>query len=188
MLQEWADYLDGLRAKTRQVPALSFSWEIRRSRHPAWTGISVCPGCVKGSETSSPATTPSGPGIPQARSRACLSYLPGGVAGVSKGTKETGKGKEKRQRKVGEGTGKTGTAAEGTPENSRCPPCPARAFPAEYRQHFLKAQGQEEKAALRDSQPQPEKQERLPRFKHWLGKRTPYLAHIWRFRKRIAPA
>ena len=108
--------------------------------------------------------------------------------GVSKGTKETGKGKEKRQRKVGEGTGKTGTAAEGTPENSRCPPCPARAFPAEYRQHFLKAQGQEEKAALRDSQPQPEKQERLPRFKHWLGKRTPYLAHIWRFRKRIAPA
>lgn len=55
-------------------------------------------------------------------------------------------------------------------------------------QHFLKAQGQEEKAALRDSQPQPEKQERLPHFKHWLGKRTPYLTHIWRFRKRIAPA
>ena len=124
-----------------KVPALSFSWETRRSRHPAWTGISVCPGCVKGSETSSPATTPSGPGIPQARSRACQSYLPGGVAGVSKGTKETGKGKEKRQRKVGEGTGKTGTAAEGTPENNHCPPCPARAFPAEYRPTFSEGTG-----------------------------------------------
>lgn len=53
--------------------------------------------------------------------------------------------------------------------------------------HFLKEQEREEKAALRDRQSQAEKPERLPRFKHWLGKRSPHLGNLWRFRKRIAP-
>ncbi len=53
--------------------------------------------------------------------------------------------------------------------------------------HFLKEQEREEKAALRDRQSQAEKPERLPRFKHWLGKRSPHLGNLWRFRRRIAP-
>ena len=53
--------------------------------------------------------------------------------------------------------------------------------------HFLKEQAREEKAALRDKLAQSEKPERLPRFKHWLGKRSPHLGNLWRFRKRIAP-
>ncbi|GAB7492564.1 hypothetical protein Bwad001_12880 [Bilophila wadsworthia] len=44
--------------------------------------------------------------------------------------------------------------------------------------HFLKEQEQEEKTALWDRQPQPEQTERLRRFKHWLGKRSPYLLAI----------
>lgn len=53
--------------------------------------------------------------------------------------------------------------------------------------HFLKDQEREEKAALRDRQAQSEQTQQLPRFKYWLGKRNPYLANLWRFRKRIAP-
>ena len=53
--------------------------------------------------------------------------------------------------------------------------------------HFLKEQEREEKAALRDRQSQAEKTEWLPRFKHWLGKRSPHLGNLWRFRRRIAP-
>lgn len=53
--------------------------------------------------------------------------------------------------------------------------------------HFLKEQEWEEKAALRDKQAQSEQTKQLPRFKYWLGKRNPYLANLWRFRKRIAP-
>ena len=53
--------------------------------------------------------------------------------------------------------------------------------------HFLKKQERQEKAALRDRQSQAEKTERLPRFKHWLGKRSPHLGNLWRFRRRIAP-
>ena len=53
--------------------------------------------------------------------------------------------------------------------------------------YFLKEQGLEEKAALRDRQSQAEKPERLPRFKHWLGKRGSHLGNLWRFRRRIAP-
>lgn len=53
--------------------------------------------------------------------------------------------------------------------------------------HFLKEQEREEKAALRDRPFQPEQPERLRRFKHWLGKRSPYLGNLWRFRRRIAP-
>ncbi len=53
--------------------------------------------------------------------------------------------------------------------------------------HFLKEQEREEKAALRDRQSQAEKKERLPRFKHWLGKASPHLGNLWRFRRRIAP-
>ena len=52
---------------------------------------------------------------------------------------------------------------------------------------FLKKQERQEKAALRDRQSQAEKTERLPRFKHWLGKRSPHLGNLWRFRRRIAP-
>ena len=36
-------------------------------------------------------------------------------------------------------------------------------------------------------QVQPEQAQRFPHFKHWLGKRNPSLANLWRFRKRIAP-
>ncbi|WP_165072730.1 relaxase/mobilization nuclease domain-containing protein [Desulfovibrio sp. ZJ200] len=53
--------------------------------------------------------------------------------------------------------------------------------------HFLKEQEREEKAALRDRQSQAEKPERLPRFKHWLGKASPHLGNLWRFRRRLAP-
>ena len=53
--------------------------------------------------------------------------------------------------------------------------------------HCLKEQEQEEKAALRNRQAQSEKTERLRRFKHWLGKRSPRQANLWRFRRRIAP-
>lgn len=53
--------------------------------------------------------------------------------------------------------------------------------------HFLKEQEQKEKAALRDWRDQTGETERLPRFKHWLGKSNPYLGNLWRFRKRIAP-
>lgn len=54
--------------------------------------------------------------------------------------------------------------------------------------YFLKEQEREENAALRNRKAQSEKPERLPRFKYWLGKRNPYLANLWRFRKRIAPS
>lgn len=53
--------------------------------------------------------------------------------------------------------------------------------------HFLKEQEREENAALREQQVQSEQTQRLPRFKHWLGKRSPHLGNLWRFRKRIAP-
>lgn len=53
--------------------------------------------------------------------------------------------------------------------------------------HCLKEQEREEKAALLDRMAQSEKPDLLPRFKHWLGKRNPYLGNLWRFRKRIAP-
>lgn len=53
--------------------------------------------------------------------------------------------------------------------------------------HCLKEQEREEKAALLDRLAQSEKPDLLPRFKHWLGKRNPYLGNLWRFRKRIAP-
>ncbi|WP_165071282.1 hypothetical protein [Desulfovibrio sp. ZJ200] len=51
----------------------------------------------------------------------------------------------------------------------------------------MKEQERQEKAALRDRQSQSEKPERLPRFKHWLGKASPHLGNLWRFRKRIVP-
>ncbi|EGW50024.1 hypothetical protein HMPREF1022_02967 [Desulfovibrio sp. 6_1_46AFAA] len=53
--------------------------------------------------------------------------------------------------------------------------------------HCLKKQEREENAALRDKAFQPEQAERLRRFKHWLGKRSPRLANLWRFRRRITP-
>ncbi|WP_165176410.1 relaxase/mobilization nuclease domain-containing protein [Desulfovibrio sp. ZJ369] len=53
--------------------------------------------------------------------------------------------------------------------------------------HFLKEQELTEKAALRDRSFQPEQAERLRRFKHWLGERSPYLGNLWRFRRRITP-
>ena len=53
--------------------------------------------------------------------------------------------------------------------------------------HFLKEQERQEKAALWEQQVQSEQTQRLPRFKHWLGKRSPHLGNLWRFRRRIAP-
>ena len=40
---------------------------------------------------------------------------------------------------------------------------------------------------MREKQVQSEQTKRLPRFKHWLGKRSPHLGNLWRFRKRISP-
>ena len=51
----------------------------------------------------------------------------------------------------------------------------------------MKEQEREEKTVLLDKQVQPEQKQRLPHFKHWLGKCNPYLANLWRFCKRIAP-
>ena len=53
--------------------------------------------------------------------------------------------------------------------------------------HFLKERDQEERAEMRNKPASTEQTARLPRFKHWLGKRNPSLANLWRFRKRIAP-
>lgn len=53
--------------------------------------------------------------------------------------------------------------------------------------HFLKEQEREEEAALRERQSQSEQTERIRRFKHWLGKRSPRLGNLWSFRERIAP-
>ena len=53
--------------------------------------------------------------------------------------------------------------------------------------HFLKEQARREKKALLHWQDQQGQQERLPRFKPWLGKRSPHLGNLWRFRNRIAP-
>lgn len=53
--------------------------------------------------------------------------------------------------------------------------------------HCLKEQEHEEKVALRDRQAQLEQRQRLPRFKHWLGKRSPRLGTLWRFKRRITP-
>ena len=53
--------------------------------------------------------------------------------------------------------------------------------------HFLKEREQEESAEMRNRPASTEQAARLPRFKHWLGKRDAYRANLWRFRKRIAP-
>ncbi|MBS6828730.1 MAG: relaxase/mobilization nuclease domain-containing protein [Desulfovibrio sp.] len=53
--------------------------------------------------------------------------------------------------------------------------------------HFLKEREQEERAEMRNRPAATEQAGRLPRFKYWLGKRNPYLANLWRFRKRIVP-
>ncbi len=53
--------------------------------------------------------------------------------------------------------------------------------------HFLKERDQEERAEMRNKPASTEQAARFPRFKHWLGKRNPSLANLWRFRKRITP-
>ena len=52
--------------------------------------------------------------------------------------------------------------------------------------HFLKEREQEERTEMRSKPASTEQTARFPRFKHWLGKRNPSLANLWRFRKRIA--
>ena len=143
MLQEWADYLDGLSAKARQVPALSFSWETRRSRHPAWTGISVCPGCVKGSETSSPATTPSGYSTSPLQS---LSVMSAESSGRSIKRNE---GDRRRKKTPEKGGRKNGKKLE-RQQRERRKTATARLarhglFLLNIAQHFLTTQEQEEK-------------------------------------------
>jgi hypothetical protein len=49
--------------------------------------------------------------------------------------------------------------------------------------HFLKLKQREELARLRAGQPTPRKQLRI--FKRWLGERDPWLAGLWRLRRRI---
>ena len=54
------DWMRSVCVSSARVPALSFSWETRRSRRPAWTKISVCPSRAKNSVNSSLATTLNG--------------------------------------------------------------------------------------------------------------------------------
>jgi hypothetical protein len=49
--------------------------------------------------------------------------------------------------------------------------------------HFLKQQQREELARLRTDQPKPSKPLRI--FKRWLGERNPWLAALWKLRRRI---
>jgi hypothetical protein len=49
--------------------------------------------------------------------------------------------------------------------------------------HFLKRQQREELARLRADPPSPRKRLRI--FKRWLGERNPWLAGLWRLRRRI---
>ncbi|MDR2744774.1 MAG: hypothetical protein LBB66_06245 [Desulfovibrio sp.] len=49
--------------------------------------------------------------------------------------------------------------------------------------HFLKLNQREELARLREDQPRPRK--RIKIFKGWLGERNPWLAGLWRLRRRI---
>lgn len=125
--------------------------------------------------------------IPQARPGACQPRLPGGVAGVSEGAAETERGKTQRQRKTGEGTGRAGTEAAGTPGSGYGRLARHGLSLLNIARHFLKEQERREKEALLHWQAPQGLQERLPRFKHWLGKRSPHLGNLWRFRKRIAP-
>ena len=53
--------------------------------------------------------------------------------------------------------------------------------------HFLKEQEREEREEVRNKSASTGQATQHPRFKYWLGKCTPYLANLWRFRKRIAP-
>jgi hypothetical protein len=49
--------------------------------------------------------------------------------------------------------------------------------------HFLMLQQREELARLRADQPKPRKRLRI--FKRWLGERNPWLAGLWRLRRRV---
>ena len=85
-------------------------------------------------------------------------------------------------------TARTGAAAAETPGNGHRRPCPIRRdSPAEDHPSFPEETGRREKEALLHWQVQQRLQKRLPRFKYRLGMRTPYLADLWRFCKRIAP-
>lgn len=83
--------------------------------------------------------------------------------------------------------GSSGTATARAPRDGYSTSCSAWVIGVEYRPAFLKEQEREEKTVLLDKQVQPEQKQRLPHFKHWLGKCNPYLANLWRFRKRRAP-
>ena len=83
--------------------------------------------------------------------------------------------------------GSSGTATARAPRDGYSTSCSAWVIGVEYRPAFLKEQEREEKTVLLDKQVQPEQKQRLPHFKHWLGKCNPYLANLWRFCKRIAP-
>ena len=52
--------------------------------------------------------------------------------------------------------------------------------------HCLKKQEEEETAQARQNLP-PREVPPVRRFKHWLGKRSPRLGNLWRFRRRITP-
>lgn len=52
--------------------------------------------------------------------------------------------------------------------------------------HCLKKQEEEERAQLQQSLP-PHDVPHVRRFKHWLGKRSPRLGNLWKFRRRITP-
>ena len=51
--------------------------------------------------------------------------------------------------------------------------------------HFLMLQQQSQKAE--NKKKQGKARHSLPRFKHWLARKSPWLAQLWRLRSRITP-
>lgn len=82
-------------------------------------------------------------------------------------------GKQPRQKEKG-GTRRARTAAAGAPHGPG-PPCFARALPVEHGPAVPERAGAGRKTALRNRLLQPKQRKRRKRFKHWLGKRKPYL-------------
>lgn len=150
-----------------------------------WTEIFPYPGSPNGSASSSPVTLRTD--IQEACPGAGQSRLPGGMVGVSKGTAKAYRRKTPCQ-------GETGGRREELERRQKERREAATVRLASYglsilniARHCLKEQEREEKTALRDRPSQAEKPERLRRFKPWLGKRSPHLGNLWRFRNRIAP-
>ena len=152
---------------------------------PAWTRIFPCPGSPNDLESSSPATTPNGHSTNPPRSRSATFAGRNGWT-TSRRSKEWLK-KDASPERSRRNAGKLWNSDSKSAERQLQHVLPSMGYRVEYRPAFLKEQEREEKTVLLDKQVQPEQKQRLPHFKHWLGKCNPYLANLWRFCKRIAP-